>query len=234
MVTPIPNFQERDIQGGLGRVGSAIESAAKAPMQGLSDFQTLQTQKRDLANKKLSGEKTQMQIDEKKAEIKAMAERGARFDALKKEIAIETLGSEEAFDSLFSSPETKKGRLSVLEEGPQPKPTPGTEGLPQSQRDLARKIMQAESKTELGLVMTEAQKITNAHETHKKKYGKAVAVQQPNFRELRVHQTGKDKYEIPYGDNYVSQLGTQTQNFLRKGAQKLIDDKLKNAKWQSG
>ena len=223
MVTPVPQHQPFNVGAQIGRVGSAIQSAAAAPAQALQTVQSFKANEQSI-------ERNQQEIDKEKQRIADLEERGRRFDEYKKETAVRILGSDEAFSSLFSSADTAKGRLPVDVQGPQPKPTPGTEGLTQSQRDLARKVMEAETKTELGMVMTNASKLINAYESAVQGTGKSVAYAEPNFQELRAYKTGKDKFEMPYADDYIAELDKQKGTFLQEGVRSIIDEKLKNAK----
>ena len=220
MVTPIPQDQPYNVAEQYGRIGQAIQGVADAPLKAVSGMQTFQ------ANE-LTMTKAQQDIDREKQRIKDLEEKGRNFEAYKRELAVKVAGSEDAVNALTSQKYSEKGRVPVGVE--EPKPATGTEGLDQNKRSLVKKIMSAENKTELGLIMTGVHQVNTAYDTYAKKYPGATLTQ-PNYDELRPYKTGKDKYENIYPDAYAKQMETAGKTYLSEGVRDIIDETLKKAK----
>ena len=220
MVTPIPQDQPYNVAEQYGRIGQALKGVADIPLKTVSGMQTFQ------ANE-LTMTKAQQAINKEKQRIADLEEKGRNFDAYKRELAVKVAGSEEAVDVLVSTKHSEKGRVPVGVE--EPKPATGTEGLDQNKRSLVKKIMSAENKTELGLIMTGVHQVNTAYDTYAKKYPGATLTQ-PNYDELRPYKTGKDKYENIYPDAYAKQMETAGKTYLSEGVRDIMENMIKGAK----
>lgn len=225
MVTPVPQLRPFDVGAQYSRVGQAVESAAQAPMKGIQQFQQVK-------QAGLEGEATQLALDEKRSEIEALAESGKRFEAAKKELAAEVLGGEENFNMAFSPKGEVRGRVPAGPEMPDAearKAPTGAAPYSNSQFTLAKRIMGAENKSELGVLMSNARKIISSYEEHNKKYGASVAVPAPNFDEMQVFMDEDGKPQMPYAETYKGQLTKQKDTYFREGVQRIINEELKGA-----